>query len=299
METDGHLALARGEVVEHLRNVEEGVEQSFSFAERPAGEGDLDVRVHVSGQEYAGETPLGHHFVDPATGIGLRYGRATWIDGRGETASLPVRYGNGELTITVPEELVEGSAYPAVLDPIVSPELGVDSPIYRLASGDQMAPDIAFDGTNYLVVWNAPDCLASNTTPYEIRGVRVSPAGTLLDPTVGRLLHTATAYGSTPVENVDLAFGGTNYLVVWNGNVDLYGMRVDTSATALGAFPISKLTNVTELLPCTSADGCTNGACSGIAVVCTALDECHLPGAQLGARSGSPPPCAGRRIPSS
>jgi hypothetical protein len=113
VEADGHLAIERGEAVEHLRNSEEGVEQSFSFEHRPPGAGDLAVRVRVSGQAYAGESPSGHHFVDPATGAGLRYGHATWIDGRGATSALPVRYADGELTITVPEALIEASAYPA------------------------------------------------------------------------------------------------------------------------------------------------------------------------------------------
>ncbi|AKT41768.1 MYXO-CTERM sorting domain-containing protein [Chondromyces crocatus] len=291
VEADGHLALERGWVVEHLRNGEEGVEQSFSFQERPRGRGDLVVRVRVSGQVYSGESPTGHHFVDPATGIGLRYGRAQWIDGRGETSLLPVRYADGELTIAVPEVLVEGSAYPAVLDPTISSEFGMDELIVTaLAEKDQLAPDVVFDGTNYFVVWFDYRALDLTDSGWRIYATRVSPAGVVLDPggiavgtqlssvtqlAVGfdgtdylvvwsvrdsvsgswrkqlrnvRVSRDGTVLGSqngqtffnetsssdqTPLSNIQVAFNGTNYLVVWNDGTSSWGQRVSSSGGAL------------------------------------------------------------------
>src|SRR5580704_14488657 len=42
------LAIDRGLAEEQLENTEQGVEQSFRFASRPAGKGDVTVRVPVS-----------------------------------------------------------------------------------------------------------------------------------------------------------------------------------------------------------------------------------------------------------
>jgi hypothetical protein len=68
------LAIPRAGAVEHLRNDEDGVAQSWTFDHRPRGTGDLTVRVHVRGQRHAGESEHGHHFIDDATGRGVRCG---------------------------------------------------------------------------------------------------------------------------------------------------------------------------------------------------------------------------------
>src|SRR5213596_81702 len=48
------------------------------------------------------------------------------------------------------------------------------------APEDQLKPSIAFDGTNYLVVWQDGRFYSSNG--YEIYGARVSQDGNVLDP---------------------------------------------------------------------------------------------------------------------
>jgi hypothetical protein len=107
----------------------------------------------------------------------------------------------------------------------------------------QCSPAVAFDGTNYLVVWQ--DNRSGN---YDIYGARVTPAGVVLDggPSGGIAISTAAnAQCSTAV-----AFDGTNYLVVWqdyrSGNYDIYGARVTPSGVVLdggsgGGFAISSL----------------------------------------------------------
>jgi hypothetical protein len=221
VEPDGHFAAPRGEAVEHLRNGDAGVEQSFSFEKRPAGTGNLEVRVHVSGQQYRGETASGHHFVDPATGLGLRYGRATWIDGRGHRAMLSVRYAGGDLVITAPGELVDESAYPAVLDPIISAEMG-DDPITLPAPKNQTVPAIAFDGKNYMVVWLDERQIIPGA--YRFYATRVSPAGVLLDPGGIDVGVPATATSFLP----RIVFDGTSYMVLLSlvAESDIDGFRV-------------------------------------------------------------------------
>lgn len=116
---DGHLELVREPVVEHLRNSKEGVEQSWAFADKPAGAGNLVVEVEVEGQHYVGVTDGGLHFVDPDTGVGVRYGHATWIDADGEETSLLATWTGEAIELRVPEAVVDQSSYPAVLDPVM------------------------------------------------------------------------------------------------------------------------------------------------------------------------------------
>ena len=50
--------------------------------------------------------------------------------------------------------------------------------VISAASGDEVAAAVAFDGTNYLVVWQD----SRGSTGRDIYGARVSPDGTVLDP---------------------------------------------------------------------------------------------------------------------
>src|SRR6185503_5301742 len=99
------------------------------------------VRVAVTGQTYAGRTAGGHHFVDPITGLGFAYGDATWVDATGARTPIASDFAGGQLVLTVPAAVVRSAAYPAVLDPVVSSEAGIDLPIPGPAAGSQFAPD--------------------------------------------------------------------------------------------------------------------------------------------------------------
>jgi hypothetical protein len=74
------------------------------------------------------------------------------------------------------------------------------------------SPAIAFDGTNYLVTW-----VAGATSPIGLQGMRVSPAGALLDPAPLTLVDLSTAMLAEGCCNLaeSLAFDGTNYLVAY------------------------------------------------------------------------------------
>ncbi|MBI5481272.1 MAG: hypothetical protein HY906_20605, partial [Deltaproteobacteria bacterium] len=80
---DGALRLAGGGVTEELENREAGFEQRWRFAAPLRGTGDLVVRVRTAGQRFVGTTERGLHFVDPTSGLGFRYGWASWIDATG------------------------------------------------------------------------------------------------------------------------------------------------------------------------------------------------------------------------
>jgi MYXO-CTERM domain-containing protein len=230
---DGHLVVERGAAREHLRSEDDGVELSYSFAERPAGEGDLVVTVRVAGEAYAGASEKGHHFVDETTGIGLRLGHATWIDARGTRTEVPVAIEGERVALRVPSRLVESSAYPAVLDPLISPEFGMDTPVPSPAADRQWQPAVAYDGSRYLVVWQ--DLRGLDVS---LLAARVADDGTVLDP-YGIYL----AYGGSPT----VASDGSTFLVVYKaddpanpGPSSTRGLRVSGAGAVLdpGGFAI-------------------------------------------------------------
>lgn len=98
------------------------------------------------------------------------------------------------------------------------------------AERDQTWPSAAFDGNNYLVIWEdePPWPMEDN-----LRGARVNQSGEVLDTLGFPICTTDSAVWFTSA-----AFDGSNYIVVWGdhrgGNKwGIYGARVDTSGTVL------------------------------------------------------------------
>jgi len=86
---------------------------------------------------------------------------------------------------------------------------------------------VAFDGTNYLVVWGGGT---------QIYATRVSQDGAVLDPQ--RIPIWTRGYGRLPA----VAFDGTNYLVAWEdygaGDADVVAVRVRPDGTILDPYGI-------------------------------------------------------------
>ncbi|MBM3331955.1 hypothetical protein FJY68_08925 [candidate division WOR-3 bacterium] len=104
------------------------------------------------------------------------------------------------------------------------------------ASGYQGEPAIAFDGTNYLVVWSDLRSVGA-----DIYGARVTQDGSVLDPS-GIALLTDSADQTAPA----VCYDGSNVQLVWADTRnspygDIYGARVDSEGTLLDSagFPIS------------------------------------------------------------
>lgn len=94
----------------------------------------------------------------------------------------------------------------------------------------QKVPAVAYDGTNYFVVWQDH----RDTYDWDIYGARVSPAGVSLDPAGIPVCQSDSDQVSPGV-----AFDGRNFLVVWvdyrggPNYPNIYGARVDRSGSVL------------------------------------------------------------------
>ncbi len=124
-------------------------------------------------------------------------------------------------------------------------EFIVDTSIYTSEVHDQSMPSIAFDGTNYLVVWE--DTRGYKANAYDVFCARVAPTGTVLDP-LGLIVTIAPGDQRYPA----VAFDGNNFLVVWedrrrrpSDSSDIYGARVSRTGAVLDSNGIKISTKVT------------------------------------------------------
>lgn len=136
----------------------------------------------------------------------------------------------GLVTITAPARAL-----------VLGNEVTIGSSVPQPSPGKEAAPAIAFDGTNYLVVWED-----NRAADQEIWGTRVAPNGSLLD---GRGFRIVPA-SRNPLHPA-VAFDGTNFVVVYEQDADansfqeVYATRVSTAGAVLDAngFAIGSGTN--------------------------------------------------------
>jgi hypothetical protein len=107
----------------------------------------------------------------------------------------------------------------------------------RTASVDVPEVAVAFDGTNYLVAWAEFHA----ATAEDLYAARVSSAGTVLDTT-----PIAVATGGGSARHPDVAWDGTNFMVVWDETgslVDVKAARISSSGLLQGVFAVSTAAN--------------------------------------------------------
>jgi hypothetical protein len=150
-----------------------------------------------------------------------------------------VAYGNGGNSLVVWEDrrtnmdiyAVRVDASGAVLDPTGIAVVGLVA--------QEKHPDVAFDGTNWLVIWNDSRGI---TTAGSVYGARVSATGAVLDapsmPLAGDLY-----YDGMPVAGFD----GTNYLIAFRANSGgVRAIRVDKSARPVDSGSILLMSGTRE-----------------------------------------------------
>src|SRR5262249_48324444 len=93
-------------------------------------------------------------------------------------------------------------------------------PIMSMAPGGGPSP-VAFDGTNHLIVRTAG---RFGMFP-EITGTRVTPSGTVLDPS-GIIFPGTMVMASYIIQDLpDVAFDGRTFIVVWGERLSFRGTR--------------------------------------------------------------------------
>jgi hypothetical protein len=280
-------------MTEHVTARAGELEWDVVLARPLAGTGDLRLEADLRGLDGVAtrvtEPPAWHFPL--GDGRTARMGEMVVKDATGAELyrALPTIDGH-RLTLTVPASVLARAVYPLTLDPTVGPEQPTSYPIPSSAANAQSAPAVAWDGTNFLVVWadnrSSPiyDTCCSSPT-YDIYGARVNSAGSVLDP-VGIPISTATDSQHFPA----VAWNGTNFLVVWqdfrSGDYDIYGARVSGSGGVLDAagIPISTAAstqtspavawNGTDYLVVWQGPGISGARVSGAGVV---LDPVGIP----------------------
>lgn len=144
--------------------------------------------------------------------------------------------GDGWLAVWEDQRSADGDIYGMRFDASGASARGLPFRITR-SPGGQADPSVAFDGTNFLVVWQAEPRAGANDLP-DIYGTRVAADGSVIDRR-GFPISTERLEQTNP----DVAYNGRRYLVVWSDerrNRDgvirktaVYGARVKPNSTVL------------------------------------------------------------------
>ncbi len=216
------LSIRHAGLEERLTNSASGVEQSWHFTDAPTGQGVLRVAVEISnGLLPRAADDGGWEVPHPGAGGTLRYGRATWVDGDGVRTPIAATIHGDRIVMEVPADLLESSAYPATLDPTISAEFGMDDPAGTAASHDHWLPGVAFDGTNFLVVW------WDRRAGSQVWATRVTPSGEVLDATGIEV--------SNPGSRPSVTFDGVAFTVAYSNVGNIWTRQVDPLTGAVSA----------------------------------------------------------------
>jgi hypothetical protein len=224
-----------GGVTERVTARKGEVEWDVLLDREPAGSGPLTVTAETTGIERARRSrdAAGAWDLQLTGGISVQVGEAIVLDAGGrEVHRTPVDVTASELRIDVPARVLATASYPLTIDPTVLPARPISQPVGAPFTQDQ--PDVAFDGTNFLVVWRAR--ISGQVWSSGIGATRVGQDGEVLDPD-GTLLPGSDG---VTMERPMVVFVDGHYLVAYEDGPVVSGVIVGTDGAVVGApFPIS------------------------------------------------------------
>lgn len=215
-------------VHERFENNDGHVEQLWLFPTRPGG--SVTLRIDVEGYAYAGETAAGLRFVDPESGVSLRYGHATWIDARGTRTSVRALWSGQTIDIELDAQLLGASVFPATLDPIIVVELEPDAPVLVPDIRGQSTASVATSPTTSMAIFTNGSAFQIGMPVRGLYVTRLGPDGVPIDACGTRVSSAATPadfYG-TPV----ITYAGGIFLAAW---IQASGCNFEVRARRLNA----------------------------------------------------------------
>lgn len=235
------LEIRHGPVVEVLENRREGVEQSWVFDAEPKGTGDLAIDLRVASRASAEVSASGLRFSAPGAS-GFLYSHGVWIDARGQSWHVPVSWDGRQIVLRVPDAVLEHSAYPAVLDPIISNDTDIDRNYVpgRFGAGAR-EPSIASvrsDGA-HLIVWS-DDRMNPETDIYT---ALISESGVIWGGIRNGNLQVSDSRGSEQEPVVALIKQPEeHWLVAWTAAGDISAATVGSGSAVVQLGTIARTT---------------------------------------------------------
>ncbi len=200
-----------GNVLERYELRADGVEQTFTFAQRPAGEGDRLVRLAVD-SVVSGVADASGGIAFHEHGRGVHYGALVGVDARGARVPGNITLQGNVLELKLPAAFVDAAAYPLTFDPLIGP-----SGLLNTTADDGQPVACAFDAPDrWLVVWRRVVAIGEGHLVAQLvdNGFGVG-APALLDNTAGSDVAEA-AIGAIPSQGV--------FVVAWR-RVSLFGTQ--------------------------------------------------------------------------
>ncbi len=199
------------EVFEHRGD---GVEQRWHFR-RPDRLDAITIDVLVSGRSCTVEPGGGATRCLDEVGSGLHIGAATWVDARGArwpVAASPIEHG---FRLTVAADIVKSTRWPAVLDPLISPVLGIPGLDALQPSANQVEAASASSAQRTLMAW-----IDERSGGGELLIAQVGPDGTQAPASLVRA--PSAPFRESPAVAADPA---GRFLITWAEADSLLGPR--------------------------------------------------------------------------
>jgi hypothetical protein len=223
------VTFARGIVHERYECRPEGVEQSFVFAARPAGNGDLVVRGAITTELQPATRADGTLFFNDGRIGGVTLGGVTGIDAHGTSVAGTMRFAGGVLELRLPAAFVDRATFPLVLDPLLGTGF-----IAGDTFEDEDQVDTAFEeGLNvWLVVWRR----TFSQLDQDIQAQRVTATGAFFGTIVAITLSATTVEVRPSVAAIN---SRNRFVVAWQWSPTGYGpfriRAVSVSTATIGA----------------------------------------------------------------
>ncbi|TAJ21290.1 MAG: hypothetical protein EPO68_04970 [Planctomycetota bacterium] len=253
-----------GGVIERYDATDAGLEQSFVFEQRPAGDGDLVVRMRVSGELALSEsTDSRLAFSQPGIG-GVSIGAVTGIDARGARVAGRLESGADAagqyVELSLPDAFVDSAAFPLVLDPLIGTSINLSTGFTQ----DQRYPDVIWSESSD--AWVAAWTVIYSSSDYDVTMRSYDASGTPIAGAIPVEVATTTLALNPKVAAVDPS---DSVIVAWTQAAGIGGSAllrsVRPNGNSLSSIVVLQSSGGTSI---TSVDvaGRRSGGASALAV---------------------------------